>query len=156
MIGQYTPLSECRSGGHLEDLGAILEVLGVVVSTIWKPSKNWLESFIQNDFFMENCRGMVNSVFEFWSTFNEGSVVWWSQSLMNTWAKVSQVALNMSLMRSQVACYDRYYAITLLLTRGLFIKPPFKAHMALSHLLNDPNRAVRKLSLLNGLRNGFS
>ena len=34
--GIYTPLSECRSGsrGYLEDLGPILAMMGIVVSTI--------------------------------------------------------------------------------------------------------------------------
>ena len=71
-----TPLSECRSGsrGYLEDLGAILEVLGVMVITIWKALKKERDSSIRFQIFMEKCRDMAMSDFGFRSTFNEGSV----------------------------------------------------------------------------------
>jgi hypothetical protein len=62
-------------GGRLEDLGAILGVLGVMVSTIRKPLKNRLDSFIQNSKIIENGWDTAIIVFGFRSTFNEGSVL---------------------------------------------------------------------------------
>ena len=73
---RYTSLSESRSGlgGLLEDIGPILGVLGVMVSTIRKPLKNWSDSFFHNSQIQENGRDMAITVIGFRSTFNDGSV----------------------------------------------------------------------------------
>ena len=61
-------------GGYLEDLGPIFEVLGVMASSILKALKKEVDSSIQIEHFMENCREIKISDFGFRSTFNEGSV----------------------------------------------------------------------------------
>ena len=74
----YTRLSlkvDLDPGGYLEDLGAILEVLGGVVSSIWKALKKERDPSIRFEKFMEKCRDMAISDFGFRSTFNEGTVV---------------------------------------------------------------------------------
>ena len=46
-------------GGYLEDLGLILGILAIMISSIWKPLKKEADSFIQIiqiENFMENCR----------------------------------------------------------------------------------------------------
>ena len=66
---------EAQASGHdTEDLGPTVAVLRIVVSTIYEPLKKQWDSSMPNEKFMENCQEIVISVFEFWSTFTEGSV----------------------------------------------------------------------------------
>ena len=72
----YAPLFERRSGsgGHLEDLGAILEVLAPMASTIWKALKKERDSSIRLQNFA-GCPEVAIYDFGFRSTFNAGDVL---------------------------------------------------------------------------------
>ena len=52
-----------RSRGYLKDLGLVLGILAIMVSSIWKPLKKEVDSFIQIENFMENWREILISDF---------------------------------------------------------------------------------------------
>jgi hypothetical protein len=42
--------------GYLEDLGLILGILAIMVSSIWKPLEKEADSFVQFEKFIDSCR----------------------------------------------------------------------------------------------------